>query len=111
MAWVETASLSFVARHESSQADAAAGVLDDLEGFRAKLETMFDRVPGEVAVVIHPRPLMLAAAAPWLPLARCAIHGRATPRSVAARAALVIEPLGLLPCERRLLAPFEMNER
>jgi len=70
MAWVETASLSFVARHESSQADAAAGVLDDLEAFRAKLETLFDRVPGEVAVVIHPRPLMLAAAAPWLPLAR-----------------------------------------
>jgi hypothetical protein len=70
MAWVETASLSFVARHESSQAEGATEVLDDLEAFRAKLETLFDHVPGEVAVVIHPRPLMLTAAAPWLPLAR-----------------------------------------
>ena len=70
MAWVETASLSFVARHESAQSDAATAVLDDLEGFRAELETLFERVPGEISVVIHPRPLMLVLAAPWLPLAR-----------------------------------------
>ena len=70
MPWVETSSLSFVARHESAQADAAERVLDDLEGFRAELEGLFERVPGEVSVVIHPRPLMLALAAPWLPLAR-----------------------------------------
>jgi hypothetical protein len=70
MAWVETASLSFVARHESGQATAAHAVLDDLERFRAELEVTFDRVPGEVTVVIHPRPAMLTLAAPWLPLAR-----------------------------------------
>lgn len=70
MAWVETASLSFVARHESGQADAAQAVLDDLERFRAELEAVFERVPGEISVVIHPRPAMLALAAPWLPLAR-----------------------------------------
>jgi len=70
MAWVETASLSFVARHESAQASAAHAVLDDLERFRAELEGAFERVPGEISVVIHPRPAMLALAAPWLPLAR-----------------------------------------
>ncbi len=70
MPWVETSSLSFVARHESAQADAAQRVLDDLEAFRSELEGLFEEVPGEVSVVIHPRPLMLALAAPWLPLAR-----------------------------------------
>lgn len=70
MAWVETASLSFVARHESGQASAALAVLDDLERFRSELEDTFDRAPGEVSVVIHPRPGMLTLAAPWLPLAR-----------------------------------------
>lgn len=70
MAWVETASLSFVARHESDQAETAHAVLEDLERFRAELEADFERVPEEVSVVIHPRPAMLALAAPWLPLAQ-----------------------------------------
>lgn len=70
MAWVETTSLSFAARHESSQADAAAEVLDDLEAFRDGLRDLFDTTPGDVTVVIHPRSLMLALAHPWLPLAR-----------------------------------------
>ncbi len=70
MAWVETASLSFVARHDSGQATAAQAVLDDLERFRAELEETFEQVPGEVTVVIHPRMAMLNLAAPWLPLAR-----------------------------------------
>ena len=70
MPWVETSSLSFVARHESAQAEAAQRVLDDLETFRAELEGVFERVPGDVSVVIHPQPLMLTLAAPWLPLAR-----------------------------------------
>ena len=78
MAWVETSSLSFVARHESSQADAAERVLADLEDFRAGLGGLFDELPGDVSVIIHPRPLMLTLAAPWLPLARaaCAPAGR-----------------------------------
>jgi len=70
MPWVETASLSFVARHESADADGAASVLEDLERLRSRMEGAFERVPGEVAVVIHPRAAMLALAAPWLPLAR-----------------------------------------
>jgi hypothetical protein len=70
MPWVETPSLSFIARHESTQARAAELVLDDLERFRSQLEGLFERVPGEVAVVIHPRPLMLSLAHPWLPILR-----------------------------------------
>lgn len=70
MAWVETESLSFVARHDSHYAEEVARLLEDLEAFRAQLEPQFERVPGEIAVVVHPRPLMLALAMPWLPLAR-----------------------------------------
>jgi hypothetical protein len=69
VAWTETASLSFVARHEADDADAVATLLDDLESLRATLEGSFERIPGEIAVVVHPRPLMLSLAAPWLPLA------------------------------------------
>jgi hypothetical protein len=47
-------------------------VLDGLEGFRERLEGLFERTPYEVAVVLHPRPLALALAHPWLPLARLA---------------------------------------
>jgi hypothetical protein len=70
MPWVETTSPSFVARHESAQAGEAGQVLGDLEEFRASLEGLFESVPRGVSVVMHPRPLMLALAAPWLPLAR-----------------------------------------
>ena len=70
MAWVETDSPSFEARHESTQADHAARVLDELEAFRERMDGMFERTPGEVAVVIHARSLMLTLAHPWLPLAR-----------------------------------------
>jgi len=68
--WVESDSLSFSARHESSQAEEAARVLDDLERFRSQLGRLYRTTPGEVTVVIHPRPAMLALAHPWLPLAR-----------------------------------------
>ena len=34
VSWVETTSLSFTARHESSQADDALAVLEDLEEHR-----------------------------------------------------------------------------
>jgi hypothetical protein len=70
VAWVETDSRSFAARHESGQADEAIQVLDELEAFRDRMEGLFERTPGEVSVVIHPHPLMLALARPWLPVAR-----------------------------------------
>jgi hypothetical protein len=70
LAWVESHSLSFSARHESAQGEEAAAVLASLEVLRDELEGLFERVPGEVAVVLHPRPAALALAQPWLPLAR-----------------------------------------
>jgi hypothetical protein len=70
VSWVETESLSFTARHESSQADDAARMLDDLESFRSELSAVFSSTPGGVTVVMHPRPAMLALAHPWLPVAR-----------------------------------------
>jgi len=72
VAWVETESLSFTARHESAEAETAASVLDELEGFRTKLADLFEVTPWDVAVVIHPSVLQLNLAQPWLPLARLA---------------------------------------
>jgi len=68
--WVESHSLSFTARHDDSQASQAEAVLEELESFRRELEGLFKRTPYEIAVVIHPRSLMLTLAQPWLPLAR-----------------------------------------
>jgi hypothetical protein len=70
VAWVESHSLSFSARHDSSQDGDAARVLDALEVFRVDVGTLFEDVPRAVAVVLHPRPVALALAHPWLPLAR-----------------------------------------
>jgi hypothetical protein len=72
MAWVETRSPSFEARHDAADADAVRGVLERLEEFRADLEKTFKRMPSEVVVVIHSSPLMLTVAHPWLELARLA---------------------------------------
>src|SRR3954467_6526062 len=72
MPWVETESLSFTARHEEDDAAAAQDLLDDLETFRAELAELFPRTPGDIAVIVHPRPWALAIAQPWLPLARLA---------------------------------------
>jgi hypothetical protein len=72
MAWVETESLSFIARHESDDTDDAQRTLDALEDLRLKLEERFDDAPGGITVVVHPTPGWLAAAHPFLPLARLA---------------------------------------
>jgi hypothetical protein len=72
VAWVETDSLSFTARHESTEAETAASVLEELEGFRSQLGDLFDVTPWDVAVVIHPTVWQLNLAQPWLPLARLA---------------------------------------
>ncbi len=72
MAWVETESLSFTARHDSADAAAAQRTLDDLEDLRLRLEDRFDEAPGEITVVIHPNPIWLTAAHPFLPAARWA---------------------------------------
>lgn len=70
MAWVESRSDWFVARHESEDAGEVRRLLDALEAFRDELAGRFDRAPDELAVVVHARPLALDLAQPWLPLAR-----------------------------------------
>jgi hypothetical protein len=72
MAWVETESLSFRARHESADSATAQRTLDELEDLRLRLEDRFDEAPGGVTVVIHPNPAWLSAAHPFLPAARLA---------------------------------------
>lgn len=70
MSWIETSSLSFTARHEAGQGDAAVAVLESLEQHRAHLEQLFPQTPGNVTVILHDSPLQLALAQPYLPLAR-----------------------------------------
>ena len=77
MPWEESLSPTFSARHDSSQRAEAAAVLESLEAFREEVAGLFEHVPGEIDVMLHPRPLMLALAQPWLPLARM----RAAPAS------------------------------
>jgi hypothetical protein len=70
--WVTTESLSFTARHDEADAAAAQDLLEDLETFRAELAELYPKTPGDIAVIIHPRPWALSVAQPWLPLARLA---------------------------------------
>jgi hypothetical protein len=68
--WEESHSPTFSARHDSSQRTEAAAVLESLEAFRGEIGGLFEVVPSEIAVVLHPRPAALTLAHPWLPLAR-----------------------------------------
>ena len=70
MAWVDTPSETFVARHDERDEDDAARVLAQLEFARTRLEERFDTRPGELAVVLHSSAAQLDAAQPWLPVAR-----------------------------------------
>ncbi|HEY1356422.1 MAG TPA: hypothetical protein VGF09_08900, partial [Solirubrobacterales bacterium] len=70
MPWVETNSLSFTARHDSGDTSFAEGTLDRMEELRLRLEDRFAVVPGEVTVVVHTNPALLAMAHPFLPAAR-----------------------------------------
>jgi hypothetical protein len=70
VAWVETPSLSFTARHEAAQGEDALQVLQALEAHRAKLEDLFPRIPGNVTVILHDSSLQLGLAQPYLLLRR-----------------------------------------
>ena len=70
MAWVESRSASFSARHDAADAEDAAHLLDDLEHARDRVEPLFPRAPGELAVVVHDSLPALYLAAPYLPIVR-----------------------------------------
>ena len=127
MAWLETASETFIARHDERDAEDALRVLAQLEHARPRLQRRLGAEVGELAVVLHPTSAQLDAAQPWLPLqrartapaARRYVVGRATdaelhvlaPRVLAARASnvegslemLMLAPTALLA--KRLLVP------
>ena len=70
MAWVQTTSPFFAARHDASDDDDAVGVLELLEGTRDRLGEVFPSLPEEVAVILHGSDAELALAQPYLPLLR-----------------------------------------
>ena len=70
MAWVESISPSFRARHDDGDTDDAARVLDMLERTRDDLGRAFPRTVGDVTIVVHGSDLQLGLAHPQLVLAR-----------------------------------------
>ncbi len=81
MTWIETTSLTFTARHEEGDRSYAEELLDRLEDLSLKLEDRFEVVPGDISIVIHPSPVWLTAAHPFLPFVRYAAApaGRVNP--------------------------------
>ena len=77
MTWVETDSLSFVARHDDQDTVCAQRLLDGLEDARLRLEERFEDAPGGVTVVIHDNPASLSFSQPLLPVARWATSAAA----------------------------------
>lgn len=70
MAWVESSSPTFAARHEQADTEEAARVLDLLERTRERLDEVFPRSPEEVTVILHRSAGALYMAQPFLPAAR-----------------------------------------
>jgi hypothetical protein len=69
MAWVESVSASFRARHESADADDAHRVLHSLELTRERMSALFPNAMGELTVVLHGSTLSLSMTNPLLPVA------------------------------------------
>ncbi len=69
MAWVESASPSFRARHESTHADDVDRVLHSLERTREYLAQYFPRTVEGISVVFHSGVASLSVACPIVPLA------------------------------------------
>ena len=70
MAWTETTSEHFAARHEDADTPDAEGVLDLLEATRARLARAFAVVPAGVDVILHGSDAQLLAARPGLVFGR-----------------------------------------
>jgi hypothetical protein len=68
MAWVESVSPSFHARHDSAEADDAAWVLESLERTRDELAGIFPREVSDITVVFHRDRFSLTMSNPTLPL-------------------------------------------
>ena len=69
MAWVESVSPSFRARHDQADADEADRILYSLERTRDRLAQHFPKPGGELTVVLHRSTTSLVMARPVVPLA------------------------------------------
>ncbi|WDT93129.1 hypothetical protein JDY09_06980 [Thermoleophilum album] len=110
MAWTESYSASFSARHERAETDSAQRTLDDLERFRLELAELGFRTPGEIAIVFHPNELSLLAAQPALAAWRAA-QTRHARRYLAGWAASGELHLLAAPALRRRAAATPLSER
>lgn len=68
MAWIESASPSFRARHASEDADDASAVLRTLEDTRERMAAVFPRTPDGITLVLHGGLLGLGLTNPLLPV-------------------------------------------
>ena len=64
MAWSETLSPTFAARHEERDAEDVVEVLELLEGTRERFAAVLPPVEGEITVVVHGSPLARRLTAP-----------------------------------------------
>ena len=72
MAWSESESDNFAARHDDAQAGGTALILELLEETRARLEGLLPALPGEVTIVVHGSPAELMLGQPVVALMRAA---------------------------------------
>jgi hypothetical protein len=112
MAWVETSSPSFRARHEAEDAGDAGRILFALEAVRDELSEAFPRTVDGVTIVLHPSVGSLSFARPLLPLmwfatapaARRYVAGWATGAELhVLRPAALLERASNVPGSREML--------
>ena len=68
MAWVESRSDAFRARHNDRDSEDAARVLEGLEALRDRLGGLLGAAPSDVTVILHDTAVGLSVAMPFLPV-------------------------------------------
>jgi len=111
MAWEQSRSPSFAARHGTGDTDDARRILRSLEHVRVQVEQLVDRLPEEITVVLHPGMAALALSNP-LVAARWAVTAPSGRRYVTGwvgrREIHVLSPDGLQRRGREVTGSREM---
>jgi hypothetical protein len=114
MAWVETVSASFRARHEAHDGDDASRVLQSLEELRDELGRTFPRTVPDITVVLHPSMASLSMTNPLLPfvwLSTAPASRRYTAGWAGAEELHVLTPTALRARASNVTGSREMLER